>query len=117
MTPTPGAAPAAPPDTVSVGRSRTPSLGSKREHRRHEQAAHQAVSANSSHLRFTVGDTRVDLTLPPVEKLAFYAVLGGAAVLGVIEWPIALLTGLGHLLTDDRRNRTLRALGVALDAA
>jgi len=28
-----------------------------------------------------------------------------------------VLTGVGHLLSDDRRNRTLRALGEALDAA
>jgi len=38
-------------------------------------------------------------------------------VFGLIEWPIAVLTGVGHLLSDDRHNRTLQALGVALDAA
>jgi len=59
----------------------------------------------------------VEVTLPPLDKLAFYAGLGAAVAFGVIEWPIAALTGLGHLLTDDRRNRTLRALGEALDAA
>jgi len=38
-------------------------------------------------------------------------------VFGLIEWPIAVLTGVGHLLSDDRHNRTLQALGEALDAA
>lgn len=82
----------------------------------HTQAAREAVDANSTHIHFSVAGTAVDVTLPPMDKLAFYAGLGGATVAGLIEWPIALLTGLGHLLSDDRRNRTLRALGEALDA-
>lgn len=83
----------------------------------HQQAARQAVDANSSHVRFRLGDTAVDVTLPPLDKITFYAGLSAAVALGIIEWPIAALTGLGHLLTDDRRNRTLHALGEALDAA
>lgn len=83
---------------------------------RHEQAAQEAVAANSSHVRFHLGDTTVDLALPPLDKIAFYAGLGGVAAFGLIDWPIALLTAIGHLLSDDRRNRTLRALGEALDA-
>lgn len=107
------------PATTTSGRKKTatdrdncPASG---EHHRH--AANRAVAANTSHIDFHLGDTAIHLELPPVDKLAFYAGLTGAAVLGVIEWPIALLTGIGHLLTDDRRNRTLRALGEALDAA
>ncbi len=83
----------------------------------HQQAAQQAVDTNSTHLRFHLGDTRVDVTLPPLDKLGFYAGLGGAVAFGLIEWPVAALTGLGHLLSDDRRNRTVRALGEALDGA
>jgi hypothetical protein len=83
----------------------------------HVRAAQRAVAANSTHLDFHVGETRVQVTMPPLDKLAFYAGLAGATALGVIEWPIALVTGVGHLLSDDRRNRTLRALGEALDAA
>ena len=83
----------------------------------HQRAAQQAVDANSTHLDFRVGATHVHVTMPPLDKLAFYAGLTGATALGVIEWPIALLTGIGHFLSDDRRNRTLRALGEALDAA
>ncbi len=82
-----------------------------------QQAAQQAVDTNSTHLRFHLGDTKVDVSLPPLDKLAFYVGIGGAVAFGLIEWPVAALTGLGHLLSDDRRNRTLRALGEALDAA
>ena len=84
---------------------------------RHQQAAQDAVDANSTHLHFCVGDAAVHLTLPPLDKLASYAGVTGAAAFGLIEWPIAALTCLGHLLSDDRRNRTVRALGDALDAA
>lgn len=83
----------------------------------HQQAAQNAVEANSTHLHFCVGDTAVHVSLPPLDKLAFYAGVSGAAAFGLIEWPIAALTCLGHLLSDDRRNRTVRALGDALDAA
>lgn len=83
----------------------------------HQQAAQDAVDANSTHLHFCVGDAAVHLTLPPLDKLAFYAGVTGAAAFGLMEWPIAALTCLGHLLSDDRRNRTVRALGDALDAA
>ncbi len=83
----------------------------------HTEAAEQAVQATSSSLHLSLGQTRVDITLPPVEKLAFYAGLSGAVAFGLIEWPIAVLTGVGHLLSDDRGNRALRALGEALDAA
>jgi len=84
---------------------------------RHQQAAQDAVDANSTHLHFCVGDAAVHLTLPPLDKLASYAGVTGAAAFGLIEWPIAALTCLGHLLSDDRRNRTVRVLGDALDAA
>ena len=83
---------------------------------RHQQATAEAVEANRSHLRFAVGGVDVDVSLPPVDRLAFYAGLTGFALLGVIEWPIAALTAVGHALADDRSNRKLHALGVALDA-
>lgn len=101
--------------THPPGPPRTAASGSDLP-RSSEQAAQQAVAVNSSHVHFSVEGTTVDITLPPADRLAFYAGLSAAAALGVIEWPIALVTGLGHLLADDRRNRTLRALGEALDA-
>lgn len=82
----------------------------------HRHAAQHAIHSNSTHLELRLGGAHAHLDLPPVDKLAFYAGLAGAAAFGVIEWPIAVIAGIGHLLSDDRRNRTLRALGEALDA-
>jgi len=83
---------------------------------RHRDAAQHAIRSNSTQLDLRLGGAHAHLELPPVDKLAYYAGLAGAAAFGLIEWPIALVAGLGHLLSDDRRNRTLRALGEALDA-
>jgi uncharacterized membrane protein YjdF len=35
------------------------------------------------------------VTVPPPQKLAFYAVLGVLAALEIIEWPVALVVGVG----------------------
>lgn len=91
-------------------------IGAADEAHRHRQAAQHAISSNSTHLELRLGGVHAHLDLPPVDKLAFYAGLAGAAAFGVIEWPIAVVAGIGHLLSDDRRNRALRALGEALDA-
>jgi hypothetical protein len=82
----------------------------------HQRAAQRAVEANATHLELHLGDTDIEITLPPPDKLTFYAVLAAAAALGAVEWPVALATAAGHLLTDDQHNRTVRALGEALDA-
>ena len=36
--------------------------------------------------------------VPPPDQLAFYGVLGGLAVLELIDWPVALAMGLGSAL-------------------
>lgn len=86
-------------------------------HRTRAHAAAHAIESNRTHLHFTVADLTVDISMPPLDKLAFYGGLAGAASFGLVTWPIALLTGVGHLLSEDRNSRTLRALGTALDAA
>jgi hypothetical protein len=83
---------------------------------RHRRAVRHAVEAAATHLDLHVGRTEVQVTLPPPGKLVFYATLAGAAALGVVDWPVALLAGIGHLLSDDQHDRTLQALGEALDS-
>lgn len=53
--------------------------------------------------------------LPPKEDLAF---LGGLAVLaaaGILEWPFAAVLGVGHILTQSKRNKALHEFGDALE--
>ncbi|GAA3416633.1 hypothetical protein [Streptosporangium vulgare] len=57
------------------------------------------------------------LTLPSPDRLVFYGVLGALGALGVIEWPVALVVGFGHYLSEQRRFPALRQAGLAAEAA
>lgn len=55
------------------------------------------------------------VTLPPQDELAF---LAGAALLtavGAVEWPVALLMGVGFTLKHRQNNRVLQDFGEALE--
>lgn len=105
--------------STNLPAKKSPARGPKAEGadpHRHRHAVEHAVDSNTTHLDLDLGSAHLHLTLPPLDKLAYYLGLGGAAAFGVIEWPIALAAGVGHLLSDNRRHRTLAALGEALDA-
>jgi predicted flap endonuclease-1-like 5' DNA nuclease len=53
--------------------------------------------------------------LPPADELAYIAGIGALAVVGVVEWPVAVVLGAGHALANRRRNRLLREFGEALE--
>jgi hypothetical protein len=57
------------------------------------------------------------VTLPPPERLVYYAGLGLLAVFEIVEWPVALMVGTGHMLADQQHRRVLHALGEALEEA
>jgi hypothetical protein len=57
------------------------------------------------------------LTLPPPDRLVFYAVVGALSALEIIEWPIALVIGVGHYLTEQRFSPALQEAGQAAEAA
>jgi hypothetical protein len=50
-------------------------------------------------------------------ELAFVGGIAVMGVLGLLEWPIAVVLGAGHLLASDRSNRAARALGQAMEEA
>ncbi|MGI8493096.1 MAG: hypothetical protein ACR2KC_06495 [Acidimicrobiales bacterium] len=55
--------------------------------------------------------------LPPPEHLVFYAGIVLLAAVELIEWPVALVIGVGKMLSDNRSHKTLRDLGEALQEA
>lgn len=67
--------------------------------------------------------TRIELpvlgtvTLPPPDELAFLAGVGVLALVGAVEWPVALVLGAGHALAGRRRNKLIREFGEALERA
>jgi hypothetical protein len=60
---------------------------------------------------------RISLRLPAQEHLAFYAVLGVMAAVGIMEWPVVLTVAVGHTLVTAQHNKTLQSLGEALEEA
>ena len=80
-------------------------------------AVHVAMhTENGGHrIELTVDGTR--LLTPPVEHLAFYVGLGALAAAEVIEWPIAVMFSVGHLLMEMTHRPGLQALGEAFEEA
>jgi hypothetical protein len=55
--------------------------------------------------------------LPSPQRLAFYGGIAALGVFGIIDWPVALVIGIGHLLADDHHHKLLANLGEALAEA
>jgi xanthosine utilization system XapX-like protein len=55
--------------------------------------------------------------LPRPEQLAFYGALGALAAVEVIEWPVALVLGVGHALMQNEHSRVAHEVGEALEDA
>jgi hypothetical protein len=80
------------------------------------RATRRAVHDNKTHITIPMPGGFLSLELPPPDRLAFYGGLTVAATFGAITWPMAFVTGLGHALADDHSNRTLEAVGEAIEA-
>ena len=79
------------------------------------QAADRVVDQHT--IRFTLPDRMGTVTLPEPQHLAFYGGLTAMAVLGFLDWPVAVVLGVGHLLAADQHHRILREFGDALEEA
>lgn len=60
-----------------------------------------------------VGKVRV----PRPEQLAYYGALGLLAATEIIEWPVALVLGAGHMLMHNEHSRIAQEVGEALEDA
>jgi hypothetical protein len=69
---------------------------------------------NSLGLRLPiVGQVRI----PAREDVAFVGGVALLAVVGMVEWPVALVLAIGHELATNRHNQLLHSFGEALEAA
>lgn len=55
--------------------------------------------------------------VPRPEQLAYYGALGVLAAVEIIDWPVALLLGTGHVLMQNEHNRVVQEVGEALEEA
>jgi len=57
------------------------------------------------------------IRLPEPQRLAYYTTIGALGVLGVLEWPVALVLAGGHALASGQHNRAVQQFGEALEDA
>ena len=55
--------------------------------------------------------------LPSPQRLAFYGGIAALGVFGIVDWPVVLVIGIGHLLADDHHHKLLANFGEALAEA
>ena len=77
-------------------------------------AAERAVQRNSTHVELPFMGV---VHLPAKEELAFIGGVTVLAVAGVLEWPVAVLLGIGHTLSTNRHNKLMTEFGEALEEA
>lgn len=79
------------------------------------QAAERTLSKHT--MQVELPDDLGSITVPAPDRLAFYAGIAALAVFGVVDWPVALVIGVGHLLADDHHHKMVAEFGEALAEA
>ena len=79
------------------------------------RAAAQAIAKDTVRVELPGNLGTVQVLSP--ERLAFYGGIATLAVLGIMDWPVALVIGVGHLLADDHHHKMLADFGEALAEA
>ena len=78
------------------------------------RALEESVRDNSVSVRVAgVGTVR----LPALDSLAWLGGLAALAALGIVEWPVAAVIGVGHVLSHQQHLRLLSDFGEALESA
>lgn len=78
-------------------------------------AAADATEKNSSQLKLPYGIGVI--TLPAPQRLAWYGGVTVVATVGLLEWPVAVVLIVGHLLAEDHHNRLIHDFGEGLAEA
>jgi hypothetical protein len=78
------------------------------------RAAQKSIAENSITVEVAgLGTVR----LPALDSLAFLGGLAALAAVGLLEWPIVGVLGVGHVLANQHHLRLLEDLGKALQQA
>ena len=108
------------PDRPSDATSDGHSMQHQQHVHRGSAAGHPAAAADqadrNNRVTFSVplfGTVR----LPAGDELAFLGGVGALAVVGIIDWPVAVVLGAGHTLAAKHRGKVLREFGEALEEA
>jgi hypothetical protein len=73
-----------------------------------------AVTLEKHTMSVTLPDGLGTIRLPEPERLAYYGGVLTLAAFGILDWPVAIALGVGHVLADQHRHRFLADFGEAL---
>jgi hypothetical protein len=110
-----------PRKTATPGRpGRRQAASTVAEPARGRPVGHAALAAERA-LRRTTVNLRLpivgELRLPSSDALVFIGGVGVLAVVGLLEWPVAVLLGVGHALATSQSGKVVHAFGEALEEA
>jgi hypothetical protein len=73
-----------------------------------------ALTVEKHTMSVTLPDGLGTVRLPEPQRLAYYGGLMALAAFGILDWPVAIALGIGHVLAEQHRHRFLEDLGEAL---
>lgn len=74
-----------------------------------------ALVADRHTVRLTLPHNMGTVTVPEPQRLAFYGGVAAMAAFGLVDWPVAIILGIGHLLSEDHQHKSLYEFGEALE--
>jgi hypothetical protein len=76
-----------------------------------------ALTLEKHTISVTLPDDLGTIRLPEPQRLAYYGGLLALAAFGILDWPVAIALGVGHVLAEQHRHRILEDFGEALAEA
>ena len=76
-----------------------------------------ALTLQKHTISVTLPDGLGTVRLPEPERLAYYGGLAALAVFGILDWPVAIVLGIGHVLAEQHQHQCLQDFGEALAEA
>lgn len=100
-------------ELVTSAAAHTPGGGGHQRPASAKRAA--ALVADRHTLRVTLPHNLGTVTVPEPQRLAFYGGVAAMAAFGLVDWPVAIILGIGHLLSGDHQHKSLYEFGEALE--
>jgi hypothetical protein len=80
-----------------------------------ERALAETVEKHT--ISVTLPDGLGTIRLPEPKRLAYYGGILALAAFGILDWPVAMALGIGHVLAEQHRHEFLADFGEALEDA
>jgi len=99
---------------ATATRASRKSSGTSRSRSRSAKTAVKAVGSHTTVISLPALGT---VQLPSKGTFAYFGAVAGLAALGLVEWPVAVIVGVGHMLAQQHGNAVLEEFGEGLGDA